>query len=58
MQVPKNLTADEAQQLLVQREQLEEIAAYRSDLKKEAQFSQKVELNMRIKKLEERSYGG
>ena len=31
---------------------LQEIAALRAELKKETQFSRKVELNMRIKKLE------
>lgn len=53
MQVTEELTGEEARQLLAQRELLEkEIAALRVELKKETQFSRKVELNMRIKKLE------
>ena len=53
MQVSEDLTGEEARQLLAQREQVEkEIAALRAELKKETQFSRKVELNMRIKKLE------
>ena len=53
LQVSEDLTGEEARQLLAQREQLEkEIAALRAELKKETQFSRKVELNMRIKKLE------
>ena len=53
MQVSDELTGEEARQLLAQREQVEkEIAALRAELKKETQFSRKVELNMRIKKLE------
>lgn len=49
----ENLIGDEAQQPLAQREQLKkEIAALRAKLKEEILFSQKVELNMRIKKLE------
>lgn len=53
MQVSEELTGEEARQLLAQREQVEkEIAALRTELKKETQFSRKVELNMRIKKLE------
>ena len=53
MQVSEDLTGEEARQLLAQREQLEkEIAALRAELKKETQFSRKVELNMRIKTLE------
>ena len=53
MQVTEELTGEEARQLLAQREQLEkEIAALRVELKKETQFSRKVELNMRIKRLE------
>ena len=52
MQVSDNLTGEEARRLLAQREQVEkEIAALRAELKKETQFSRKVELNMRIKKL-------
>ena len=47
------MTDGEVRQLLAQREQVEkEIAALRTELKKETQFSRKVELNMRIKKLE------
>lgn len=53
MQVSEDLTGEEARQRLAQREQVEkEIAALRAELKKETQFSRKVELNMRIKKLE------
>ena len=53
MQVSDGLTGEDARQLLAQREQVEkEIAALRAELKRETQFSQKVELNMRIKKLE------
>ncbi len=53
MQVSEGLTGEKARQLLAQREQVEkEIAALRAELKKETQFSRKVELNMRIKKLE------
>ena len=53
MQLAEDLTGEEARQLLAQREQLEkEITAFRAELKEEAQFSRKVELNMRIKKLE------
>ena len=53
MQVSEDLTGEEARQLLAQREQVEkEITALRAELKKETQFSRKVELNMRIKKLE------
>ena len=53
MQVSDDLTGEEARQLLAQREQVEkEIAALQAELKKETQFSRKVELNMRIKKLE------
>ena len=53
MQVSEDLTGEEARQLLAKREQVEkEIAALRSELKKETQFSRKVELNMQIKKLE------
>ncbi len=53
MQKSEDLTGEEARQLLAQREQVEkEIAALRAELKKETQFSRKVELNMRIKKLE------
>ena len=53
MQVSKDLTGEEARQLLAQREQMEkEIATLRAELKKETQFSRKVELNMKIKKLE------
>lgn len=53
MQVSDELTGEEARQLLARRELLEkEIAALRAELKKETQFSRKVELNMRIKKLE------
>ena len=53
MQVSEDLTGEEARQLLAQREQVEkEIAALRAELKKETQFSRKVELNMKIKKLE------
>ena len=53
MQLAEDLTGEEARQLLAQREQLEkEIAALRAELKKETQFSRKVELNMGIKKLE------
>lgn len=49
----KKLACEEVWQLLAQREQVEkEIAALREELKKETQFSRKVELNMRIKKLE------
>ena len=56
MQVPDDLAGGEARQLLAQREQVEkEIAALRAELKKETQFSRKVELNMRIKKLEKES---
>ena len=54
MQVSEDLTGEEARQLLAQREQVEkEITALRAELKKETQFSRKVELNMKIKKLEE-----
>ena len=57
MQVSEELTGEEARQLLAQREQVEkEIAALRAELKKETQFGRKVELNMRIKKLEENFY--
>lgn len=53
IQATDELTGEEARQLLAQREQVEkEIAALRGELKKETQFSRKVELNMRIKKLE------
>ena len=53
MQVSEDLTGEEARQLLAQREQVEkEIATLRVELKKETQFSRKVELNMKIKKLE------
>ena len=53
MQVSEELTGEEARQLLAQREQMEkEIATLRAELKKETQFSRKVELNMKIKKLE------
>ena len=53
MQMSEDLTGEEARQLLAQREQLEkEIAALRAELKKETQFSRKVELNMEIKELE------
>lgn len=53
MQLAEDLTGEEARQLLAQREQLEkEITAFRAELKEEILFSQKVELNMRIKKLE------
>ena len=55
IQVSEDLTGEEARQRLAQREQVEkEIAALRAELKKETQFSRKVELNMRIKKLEEK----
>ena len=57
MQVSEELTGEEARQLLAQREQVEkEIAALRAELKKETQFGRKVEMNMRIKKLEENFY--
>ena len=57
MQVSEELTGEEARQLLAQREQVEkEIGALRAELKKETQFGRKVELNMRIKKLEENFY--
>ena len=47
------LTGGEARSLLAQWERVEkEIAALLVDLKKETQFSRKVELNMKIKKLE------
>lgn len=53
MQKSEDLTGEEARQLLARREQLEkEITALRTELKKETQFSRKVELNMKIKKLE------
>ena len=52
MQVSGKLTGEEARRLLAKREQVEkEIATLRAELKKETQFSRKVELNMRIKKL-------
>lgn len=52
-QASENLTDEEARQLLAQRQQVEkEIAALRAELKKKTQFSRKVELHMRIKKLE------
>ena len=58
MQVPDDLTGGEARQLLAQREQVEkEIVALRAELKKETQFSRKVELNMRIKRLEKNCHG-
>ena len=47
------LTGEEARQFRAQCEPVEkEIATLRAELKKETQFSRKVELNMRIKKLE------
>lgn len=53
MQVSEDLTVEEVRQLLAQRDQVEkEIAVLRAELKKETQFSRKVELNMRIKALE------
>lgn len=56
VQTTDELTGEEARQLLAQREQVEkEIAALRAELKKETQFSRKVELNMKIKKLEKKS---
>ena len=55
MQMSKDLTGEEARQLLAQQEQVEkEIAALRAELKKETQFSRKVELNMRIKHLKQK----
>lgn len=52
MKVSEDLTGEKARQLLAQRERVEkEINALRAELKKETQFSRKVELNMRIKKL-------
>ena len=58
MQVPDDLTGGEARQLLAQREQVEkEIVALRAELKKETQCSRKVELNMRIKRLEKNCHG-
>ena len=58
MQVTEELTGEEARQLLARQEQLEkEIAALRAELKKETQFGRKVELNMRIKKLEKLKNG-
>ena len=58
MQMSEDLTGEEARQLLAQREQVEkEIAALRAELKKETQFSRKVELNMKIKKLEKLKNG-
>lgn len=58
MRVPDGLTGEEARQLLARWEQAEkEIAALRTELKKETQFSRKVELNMRIKKLENAKNG-
>lgn len=46
------VTGEEARELLAQQEQLEkEIAELRAELKKETQFSRKVELNMKIKSL-------
>lgn len=56
VQTADELTGEEARQLLAQREQMEkEIATLRAELKKETQFSRKVELNMKIKKLEKKS---
>lgn len=53
VQTTEEVTGEEARQLLARQEQVEkEIAALRAELKKETQFSRKVELNMRIKKLE------
>lgn len=53
VQTTEEVTGEEARQLLARQEQVEkEIAALRAELKKETQFSWKVELNMRIKKLE------
>ncbi len=52
VQTTDELTGEEARQLLARQEQVEkEIATLRAELKKETQFSRKVELNMRIKKL-------
>lgn len=52
MQVSNDVTGEEARQLLAQREQLEKaIAALRAELEKEPQYSGKVKLNMRIKKM-------
>ena len=54
-QVPssEDLNGEEARMLLAQRENMEkEIAILRAELKKETQFSRKVELNMKIKRLE------
>lgn len=51
MNSKKLLTYEEVWERLTQREQIEqEIAALWAGLKKETQFSRKVELNMRIKK--------
>lgn len=59
MQVSDELTGEEARKLLAQREQIKkEIATLRAELKKETQFSRKVELNMKIKKLEGCGRGG
>jgi len=58
VQAYDNLTGEEARQLLAQRAQVEkEIATLRTELKKETQFSRKVELNMRIKNLEQKILG-
>lgn len=53
-QTDGSLTGEEARRLLAEQAQREaEIAALRAELKNETQFNRKVELNMKIKKLEE-----